>query len=169
MTSSTVSRSLCHERHRGRAAQQELVQLLTLDPPIIRQAWRGAFCPPPSCFRHRFRASPKNAASLEPEGEHCFQTIQSPRNHGRHTVLRLTTVFTAQSSTERSSPSAANLAGGMDGTTLTVRRAYRGSIRHERGAAGALQPRRRWSGRPESNRRRPAWEAGCAALCRHTL
>ena len=31
MTSSTVSRNLCHEWRSGRAAQQEVVQLLTLD------------------------------------------------------------------------------------------------------------------------------------------
>src|SRR5919201_5176887 len=28
----------------------------------------------------------------------------------------------------------------------------------------ALYPRRRWSGRPDSNRRRPAWEAGILPL-----
>ena len=40
----------------------------------------------------------------------------------------------------------------------------------ERGVAGcAATPRRHWSGRPESNRRRPAWEAGCAALCREAV
>jgi two-component system, NtrC family, response regulator AtoC len=43
--------------------------------------------------------------------------------------------------------------------------------RHAAGADrdGAARTRHRWSGRPESNRRRPAWEAGCAALCREAL
>ena len=69
MTSSTVSRNLCHERRGGRAAQQEVVRLLTLDPAsLIRQAWRGAFCPPPPAFGVT-PGFPQNAASLESEGE----------------------------------------------------------------------------------------------------
>jgi hypothetical protein len=35
--------------------------------------------------------------------------------------------------------------------------------------AWTVTPDANWSGRPESNRRRPAWEAGYAALCREAL
>jgi hypothetical protein len=46
MTSSTVSRNLCHERRGGRAAQQELGRLLTLDPASYPTGLEGGILPP---------------------------------------------------------------------------------------------------------------------------
>ena len=104
MTSSTASRNPCHERRGGRAARQELLQLLTLNPASSSdRPGGGQSDPPPSCFRHRFRASPQNAASLESEkGSTASVPSKAPRNHERHTVLRADNGVAAQSSTEHS-------------------------------------------------------------------
>jgi hypothetical protein len=45
-------------------------------------------------------------------------------------------------------------------TKLGVERVYVGSTEVNAGCRCPATPRRRWSGRPESNRRRPSWEAG---------
>jgi hypothetical protein len=208
MTSSTASRNPCHERRGGRAAQQEVVRLLTLDPASYRQAWRGAFCPPPSCVRHHPGLPRRTQRASNLKGEHCFQAVQSaPRNHERHTILRPTTVLLlnrARSIRLRHVPGlewlrrghrdqltirSTRSPAGSNGPTATsnlesgrrrsrelpnpahlhgipweawvkfgVAAGTRAASTRTRGCRCPATPRRRWSGRPESNRRRPAWE-----------
>jgi hypothetical protein len=66
--------------------------------------------------------------------------------------------------TAQRGPSALDPMGGMRETQCE--RAHKGSSKRTRGCRCAATPRRHWSGRPESNRRRPAWEFPYGRLTR---
>jgi hypothetical protein len=53
---------------------------------------------------------------------------------------------------------------GKHGAKLGVKARTWAASKGTRGCRCPATPRRRWSGRPESNRRRPAWEAGILPL-----
>jgi len=79
MTSSTVSRNLCHERRGGRAAQQELGQLLTFDPASYPTSLEGGILPPSLLLPVSLPGFPaKRGEPRIGKGEHCFRTVQSP-------------------------------------------------------------------------------------------